>query len=246
MKLKPENFLLYSDEELLVIGKPAGLPTLPDGYDPAAPNVKDLFSDAFGPLWIVHRLDRETSGILAFARTPGAHRALNTQFETRRVAKLYHALIKGSPGWDERVVKLRLRPDGDRQHRTVIDPRKGKTAVTHLKILERYRGYSLVEARPETGRTHQIRVHLSAVGFPIAADAVYGDGAHIILSQVKPGYRPGKGEERPLLGRLGLHAWSLELEHPVSNEKVLFQASYPKDFGAAVTQLRKTRTGVRE
>jgi RluA family pseudouridine synthase len=239
MKLQRDNLIIYEDEALLVIAKPAGLLTLPDGYKPELPHVRGVLEPYYGPLWVVHRLDRETSGLLVLARTAEAHRSLNTQFEARSTGKVYHALVKGSPEWDELRVDLPLLPDGDREHRTVVDQRRGKPSATQLRVLERYQVYSLVEALPETGRTHQIRVHLASTGFPIVVDGVYGEGEALFLSSFKANYRPGKGEERPLLDRLGLHAWSLGIEHPVSGEIQNYQAPYPKDFGAAVNQLRK-------
>ncbi len=229
--MNPADLLLYVDEALLVINKPAGLPTLPDGYAPGAPHVRSLLAPEFGRVWIVHRLDRETSGTLVLARTAQAHRSLNDQFAQRQAIKIYHALARipqdvlgGGPDWEEKTISLPLRPDGDRRHRTVIDPLAGKPAVTHLRVLERFRAYALVEARPETGRTHQIRAHLAAVGLPIAGDGLYGGGE----------------EDPPLLPRLGLHAFSLEFAHPLSGERVRFAAPYPIDFAAALEQLRKS------
>jgi RluA family pseudouridine synthase len=239
MKIKPERLVVLIDDHLLAINKPSGLPTLPDGYDPDLPHVKSVLEPEFGPLWIVHRLDRDTSGLLLLARSSDAHRHLNSQFESRQTHKIYHALVTGAPEWDEEQVSLPLRPDADRQHRTLVDPRSGKPSVTNLRVLARYGPYSLIEAQPETGRTHQIRAHLAAVGFPIAADPLYGDGEPIFLSQVKPDYRSGKGEERALLARLGLHAYSLRFTHPIDKTSQELNASYAKDFGAVVTQLSK-------
>jgi RluA family pseudouridine synthase len=239
IKYALENLIIWSDEALLVVNKPAGLPTLPDGYDPEAPYLAGLLKPAYEPLWIVHRLDRDTSGILVLARTPEVHRDLNSQFSERRVTKTYHALVVGLPPWDEKTVRLPLRPDGDRKHRTVVDHRQGKPANTHFRVLGRFGKYTLVEASPKTGRTHQIRVHLAAQGLAIAADGLYGDGKGIFLSEIKPGYRESRGGESPLLGRLGLHAWSLSFTHPVSGEIQQFEAPYPKDLAGAIRQLRK-------
>jgi RluA family pseudouridine synthase len=223
----------------LCINKPAGLPALPDGYDLGAAHVKALLEERFGELWIVHRLDRETSGVLLLARTPEAHRQLCLQFEVRLVEKIYHALVVGAPAWDERRVSLPLRPDVGRAHRTVVDHKGGKPALTHLKVLERFGRFSLLEARPETGRTHQIRAHLASQGCPIAADALYGSGEGVYLSRIKPGYKPSRGEEHPLLSRLGLHAFSLWVDHPFTGERLELHAPYPKDLETVLRNLRR-------
>lgn len=240
--VKPD-LILWADDAILVVNKPAGLLTLPDGYDPAIPHLAALLEPVYGPVWIVHRLDKETSGVLVLARGAAAHRSLNTQFATRQISKTYHALVTGNPDWEQRTVRLALQPDGDRKHRTVIDPRSGKASTTHLRILERFLAYTLIEALPETGRTHQIRAHLAAVGFPITGDQLYGDGAGIFLSKVKPDYRLGSNPEKAILDRLALHARSIEFTHPVSGDMVKFEAPYPEDLEKALRLLRKYSTG---
>ena len=170
----PEILVLYLDNHLLVVAKPAGLPTLVDGYHPEAPYLVGVLKATYGRLWVVHRLDRETSGVIVFARTAAAHRPLNTQFEQRQALKPYHALVQGLPAWDSQNIHLPLRPDGDRRHRTVVDPQHGKPAETGLRVLERFDRCALLQAVPHTGRTHQIRAHLAALGHPIAADPLYG------------------------------------------------------------------------
>lgn len=215
--------IIFSDEHIIVINKPAGLPTLPDGYDKNAPNLAQALAPQFGRVWIAHRLDRGTSGVMVVARTAEAHRSLNMQFDSREVKKTYHALIAGNPPWEEYTVKLPLRADGDRKHRTIVDHGKGKPAVTHLRVLERHDTYALIEARPETGRTHQIRAHLSALELPVLGDPLYGGAA---------------AQKGAASDRTALHARSLLFRHPTTLEQARFEAPYPVDFERALRALR--------
>jgi RluA family pseudouridine synthase len=227
MQMNPNDWVLWSDDALIVINKPAGLPTLPDGYDRNAPHVKSVLAPLFGPLWIVHRLDRETSGVLLLARSASAPRALNTEFDQRRVTKIYHALVVGNPTWETQTIELPLRPNGDRRHRTVVDHSKGKPAITELRVLERLGDYALLEAAPKTGRTHQIRAHLAAEGLPIVVDALYGGGKSLPAAGPAPG-----------LTRMGLHAYSLTVTHPLSGQSFSIEAPYPEDMASALARLR--------
>jgi tRNA pseudouridine32 synthase/23S rRNA pseudouridine746 synthase len=235
--------VLYKDDALLVVNKPAGLSTLPDGYNPTLPHIKSLLERKVGPLWIVHRLDKETSGVLILARSADAHRSLNIQFEKHQVSKIYHALLVGNPGWLEHTVSLPLRPNGDRQHRTVIDSQAGKPAITHLKVLERFGHYCLMEAIPETGRTHQIRAHLHALGLSIVGDKLYGK--RITLDDGRSAHQSHQHNDR-LIGLaegMGLHAVSIEIYHPLTGEWMKFIAPYPGELMAELEQLRKSAFG---
>lgn len=223
----PNLSVIFSDEQIIVVDKPAGLPTLPDGYDKAAPHLAQVLAPQFGKIWIAHRLDRGTSGVMVVARTAEAHRSLNMQFDGREVRKAYHALIVGEPPWEEYAVRLPLRADADRKHRTVVDHGKGKPAVTHLRVLERGDGWALIEARPETGRTHQIRAHLAALRLPVLGDALYGAGAN-----------EARAADDPLIDRTALHARFLAFHHPATMSAVSFEAPYPTDFARALRVLR--------
>jgi RluA family pseudouridine synthase len=230
----PED-MLFIDAELLVINKPAGLGTLPDGYDPSLPHVKSLLEVNYGRLWIVHRLDKDTSGALILARTAAAHRQLNTQFEHGLVEKVYHALVKGDVPWETQTVDLPLRINGDRRHRSVVDHERGKPALTELRVLNRFQGYTLLEARPRTGRTHQIRAHLAASGLPLVGDPLYSGTPALYLSDLTPGL-PREESETPLIARPALHARSIGFVHPTSGERIWIEAPYPEDLRLALEQ----------
>ncbi len=216
--------LLYADEDLLVIVKPAGLRSTPDGWDPTLPHLRAVLEPEYGRLWLVHRLDKDASGVMVLARNAQAHRALSQQWEARAVEKVYHALTHGEPDWQERVVRAPLRANVGRRKRTVVHP-QGKPAETALRVIRRLAGYALVEARPQTGRRHQVRVHLYHVGHPIVADPLYG-----------PGPRP----EDPM-GRLALHARRLAFRHPRTGEPLRFTAPHPEDLAAALARLEAWR-----
>lgn len=232
----PLAWVLYHDDALLAVNKPAGLPTLPDGYRSAAPYLVGLLQEAFGRLWVVHRLDKETSGVLLLARTADAHRDLNRQFQEHVARKTYHALVVGRPAWGERVIDLPLRPDGDRRHRTVIDPTAGKPAITACRVLEPLGDYTLIEVRPTTGRPHQIRAHLAAAGLPLVGDLLYASQAGRL--QGEDGARLHRLLADAPLARLGLHACTLTIVHPVTAASITFEAPYADDFAAALARLR--------
>lgn len=230
----PDIQVLFSDDALLVVNKPAGLATLPDGYNPTLLHIKSVLEVQYSPLWVVHRLDKDTSGVLVLARSASAHRSLNTQFEHRQISKIYHALIIGNPDWQENIVRLPLRTNGDRQHRTVVDMQKGKPSITHLTILERFGDYCLLQAIPETGRTHQIRAHLSALGFYIVGDKLY-------TRRVEHREKDKVDQTEPLVGSgisMALHAQSLELTHPLTGQRMKFTAPYSPELALLLARLR--------
>jgi RluA family pseudouridine synthase len=243
MKRDAPFSVIYADDSILVCNKKSGLLVAADRYDAGAPRLDLLATAEFGRLYAVHRIDKDTSGLVIYARTPEAHRNLSMQFEERRVKKLYHALINGRLGSQTVTVDEPLLPDGDNHHRTVINRAQGKPSRTVFTQLEICGPYSWIEARPETGRTHQIRTHLLALGVSVVCDPLYGANTKPVhLSDLKRSWRGNPWEERPLLNRLALHALQLELEHPATGEWVTFTAPYHRDFAAALKQLLKLHT----
>jgi RluA family pseudouridine synthase len=208
--------ILYEDTHILVIDKPAGIPVLPDGWEQDAPYLVKILEEEFGKLWVVHRLDKGTSGVMIFARDAESHRALNIQFENHEAMKTYHAIVEGDPKWDEKVTKYPLRANVGKKHRTAVDDKNGKPSETHFRVIKRYQEAALIEAKPMTGRTHQIRVHAYALGHPLLGDILYS------------------AQETWLITRPALHAQSLSFIHPVTNERMKFTAPHPADFEEAL------------
>lgn len=236
--------ILHLDAQLLVVDKPAGLLSVPGrARDPC---VEELLRDngvlaAGDELRTVHRLDRDASGVLAFARALDAQRALTAQFESHTVEKIYLALVRGCPGSEGRVDAPIAADRGASRARIHPD---GKPSVTQYRVLESFAGFALLECRPLTGRLHQIRLHLSSIGCPLAVDPLYGGATALHLSAIKPGYRPSRRhEERPLIDRLTLHARRLVLDHPATGQRSAFESPLPKDLRATLNQLRKIQGG---
>jgi RluA family pseudouridine synthase len=236
---KSRPTILFEDDHLLAVDKPAGISVIPERFAPPGESLVEQLRVRHPELMVVHRLDRETTGVLLFARDPDSHREMSMAFEAGSIQKIYLALVEGAPMWDEQTMNLPLRTNVDRRHRTVADPGRGKPAVTHYRVIERLGPFSLVEARPETGRTHQIRVHLAAAGAACAVDELYGSGQPVLLSNIKRNYKEGAREERPLLARLGLHAHSLSFAHPSTKDPVEIVSELPRDIAATLSQLRK-------
>lgn len=240
MKINPDYTVLYSDEAIVVLNKRSGLQVAADRYDPDSPRLDLAAEKEFGRLYAVHRIDKDTSGLVIYARTAEAHKNLSQQFEGRNVQKTYHCLVNGHPLWKDLKVDLPLMPDGDNRHRTKVNKRYGKPSLTDFHLIGNCGPYSWIEAKPHTGRTHQIRVHLSANQLCIVCDPLYsGNQKPVRLSDFKRKWNGDETEERPLLNRLALHAYSLEIDHPVTGERVKFTAPYPKDLDATRKQLAK-------
>lgn len=232
--------VIYQDEDILVLNKRSGILIAADRYNQQAQRLDLLAQEEFGKLYAVHRIDKDTSGIIVYARNTQAQRMISMQFENRQVDKTYHALVYGHPLWQELTVDSKLRIDGDAKHRTVVDKKKGKVSLTEFRNLGDCGPYSWIEAKPKTGRTHQIRVHLASKGLSIVCDPLYSSSQKpVLLSEIKRKWNGDEFEERPLLSRLALHAYKIEFLHPRTEEKVSFTAPYPKDMDATRKQLAK-------
>jgi RluA family pseudouridine synthase len=211
--------IIHVDEHILIVNKSAGIPVLPDGWEKDSPYLVKMLEEEFGNIFVVHRLDKITSGVMVFARDAESHRALNMQFENHKVEKVYHAIVEGHPKWDEKIAKHPLRVNVGHKHRTVVDDRNGKPSETRFRLMKQYHAAALLEAMPKTGRTHQVRVHAKALGHPLVGDVLYG------ASESKISTRPA------------LHALSLTFTHPITHERLAFKAEHPQDFATALKLL---------
>ena len=239
--MKPN--IIFEDEHIVVVNKPAELLTIPDRIDPLKPSLYAALNQVYGKVFIVHRLDRETSGILIFAKTAESHRHLSMQFENHQTSKIYLALLDGVLHVDEGEINKPIATHSSVAGKMVINKR-GKESLTLYKVLEKFKHFTYVEATIKTGRQHQIRVHFQSIGYPLAVDSLYGRKAAILLSEIKSKrFNIGKfEEERPIMSRTTLHAFKLTFQHPVTNEIMSFEAEMPKDFSALLSQLRKWGT----
>jgi RluA family pseudouridine synthase len=212
--------IISEDNHLIIVDKPAGLSVLPDGWEKESDYLVKTLEVQYGKIFIVHRLDKVTSGVMVFARDAESHRALNIQFENHEAQKIYHAIVEGNPNWEEKVAKHPLRANVGHKHRTMVDDKHGKPSETRFRVIKRYQEAALIEAKPMTGRTHQIRVHAYALGHPLVEDFLYGA-------------RDIYGIPRPML-----HAQSLSFIHPATNERVKWSAPHPPDFEEAIETIR--------
>jgi 23S rRNA pseudouridine1911/1915/1917 synthase len=248
--------VLYEDEQVLVVDKPADLAVEPDRWDPTRPSLIGALHALAGNLddeeapgrfrpRLVHRLDKDTSGVVLVAKTIEAERALGRDFDQGRVRKTYLALVEGEhplADGEHEEIDLPLAPDRRRSGVMVVSE-GGKPSRTRVQVEQRFRGYTLMRCEPITGRTHQLRVHLAAHGFPLVVDPLYGRRRSFSLSEFKSGYRskPGRAEA-PLIDRLTLHALRLEFPAPQDPSRtVVVESLPPRDFQRVLKQLSKVR-----
>jgi len=221
--------VLYEDEHLAVVAKPAGMVTHPTASRRTGTLVNRLL--ALGvPLstrggadrpGIVHRLDAGTSGVMLVAKTDEAHSALSAMFRRHAVQRRYLALVRGSPQYDRFRIDAPLARERERIR---VRPATGRDAATDVAVRDRFPGATLLEARPRTGRTHQIRVHLAAAGHPILGDRAYGGG--------------GADASRLGLARPFLHSWRIAFDHPITGERIEREDPLPPDLAAALERAR--------
>ena len=224
--------ILYEDSDIIVVNKPKGMVVHPANGNPDGTLVnavmaicKDSLSGIGGEIrpGIVHRLDKDTSGVIIVAKNDKAHIALSEQIKNHEVEKTYIALVKGFVKENEATINMPIgRSTKDRKKMAVN--KNGKNAITHFKVIERFKNYTLLEVKIETGRTHQIRVHLSEIGYPIVGDVVYSNGKN----------------EWGIEGQC-LHAKSLKFNHPITCKEMFIEAPLPEYFQNVIEELKNGR-----
>jgi len=228
--------IIYHDENLIAVNKASGVSVGGDRWDESKERLDKLIEKDLNisKIFTVHRIDKETSGLVVFAKNKEAHRSLSMAFEKRDVCKRYIAVVYGRPSWKETSCDLALVPNGNKKHMTIIDKFRGKESKTVFKCSVSAGNYSVLEALPETGRIHQIRVHAAAIGHPVVCDELYGKLSPVKLSSFKRGWRGDPIEEKPLLARLGLHALTLTLP-----DGQILTAPLAKDMNSLIKQMEK-------
>ncbi|MFN5430109.1 MAG: RluA family pseudouridine synthase [Cyclobacteriaceae bacterium] len=235
IKYNFKESILFENQDYVLINKPPFISTLEDRHDPD--HILSLAKQWIPDAQVCHRLDKDTSGVLALAKNPEAYRHLSMQFENREVSKTYHAVVDGIHSFQEKSVEASILKLNDG---TVKISKEGKQALTYFTTKDTYKAHTLLECHPITGRMHQIRIHLRLLKAPITGDEVYG-GKPFFVSSVKRGFNLKKeAEETPLIKRMALHAFSLEFAL-LNHETVKIEAPYPKDFQALIKQLSENR-----
>ncbi|AQT67172.1 Ribosomal large subunit pseudouridine synthase D [Anaerohalosphaera lusitana] len=247
-ELIPEDIpinVIYEDDEMIVVNKQAGLivhpargyksGTLVNGLVYYFQNQLSSVDEDYRP-GIVHRLDRNTTGVMVVAKNDTAHWKLSRQFQERTTKKFYITVVHGSPELDADMINAPIGVHPHVREKMAVRP-GGKEAISFYEVLERFRGYSLLKMGLKTGRTHQLRVHLAYLKHPIVADDMYG-GKVVYPWQLED--REAAPEE-PVMGRVALHAWKLFIKHPVSDEEMEFTADPPEDMQRFLDELRKYR-----
>lgn len=230
--------IIFEDDDFVALNKPAGLLTIPD-REQSEKSLKEILQEKYGTIFTVHRLDKDTSGLVIFAKNETAHKYFSKLFEDRKVEKYYLGIVLGSPenktGSIDAPITEHLLHKG-----TMTVHRNGKPSLTTYEVTDANKNYSLVSFQLHTGRTHQIRVHAKHIGHPLACDPIYGDGKPILLSSIKKKFKLSKHdeEERPMVNRLALHSYKLNFDDK-NGKRMELVAEMPKEFRALMQQLKK-------
>jgi 23S rRNA pseudouridine1911/1915/1917 synthase len=236
--MQPE--IIHATHDFVFINKPSGILSIPDRQEPDLPNVKRWLQKKEKDVFVIHRIDKDTSGMIMMALNAEAHRHASMQFEHRTVNKKYVGIVLGTPSQSEGVVDKALMEHPTIKGKMTINARLGKEAITDYKILESFAGYTLMEFTIHTGRMHQIRVHSANLGCPLVCDPIYGQMEGIFISRLKKKFKLGKfvEEEQPILNRLALHAQYIGIQG-LNEDVITVEAPLYKDMAATLNQMRK-------
>lgn len=240
-KLAKNNLqIVFENDDYVAINKPSGMLTIPD-REQSEKSLKEYLKEKYTEIFTVHRIDKDTSGLVIFAKNETSHKYFSKLFEDRKIEKYYLAVVLGSPA--ENSGKINAPITEHLLHKgTMTVHRNGKPSLTTYEVIEANKNYSLVSFQLHTGRTHQIRVHSKHIGHPLACDAIYGDGKPVMLSSFKKKFKLSKhdDEERPMINRLALHSYKL-LFDDMKGVQIELVAEMPKEFRALMQQLKKNR-----
>lgn len=233
--------IIFENDDFIAINKEPGMLTIPDRHDETQLSLYKILNQKYGKIFIVHRLDRNTSGLILFAKNETAHKYFSHLFEQRNIQKKYLGIVRGSMPEKNGSIN---EPIGEHPVKkgVMMITKKGKPSLTNYEVLEDYGIYSLVLFEIQSGRTHQIRVHTKSNGHPIICDEIYGDGKPVLLSSFKKKYKLSYHdlEERPIVSRMALHSASLHFTD-IHQKEFVIEAPLPKDMKALLQQLRKNR-----
>ena len=234
--------IIFENDAFVAVNKPAGMLTIPD-REQSEKSLKEFLLDKYGSIFTVHRLDRDTSGIVLFAKNEQAHKYFSRLFEERKIEKYYLGIVLGNPSEKSGLIDAPIAEHPVNKGMMTIH-RNGKESSTEYQVLESHNNFSLVSFQLHTGRTHQIRVHAKSIGHPLACDILYGDGKPVLLSSIKKKFKLSKHdeEERPMINRLALHSYKLVFKDEDGKIHELI-AEMPKEFRALMQQLKKAVDG---
>jgi 23S rRNA pseudouridine955/2504/2580 synthase/23S rRNA pseudouridine1911/1915/1917 synthase len=246
-KMHLKDWIIFEDNDFIALNKPSGLLSIPDRKGIEI-SLKVLLKEKYGDIFTVHRLDKETSGLIVFAKNQASHKHLSMQFaptdsygEKIETKKIYRGLVIGSMIQKKGSISVPLM-EHPALNGTMIVHRKGKESLTGYEVLEDFGIYSWLQFQLHTGRTHQIRVHMKETGHPVVCDALYGDGKPVLVSSLKSKFKLSKNaeEEKPILNRLALHAFQLTFKD-MNGQLIELEAPLPKDIRATLQQLAKRK-----
>ena len=230
--------IIFENDDFVAINKPGGLLTIPDRTQ-SEKSLKDMLIEKYGSIFTVHRLDKDTSGLVLFAKHETAHKYFSSLFEERKIEKYYLGIVHGSPANASGLIDAPISEHPLHKGLMTIH-RNGKPSSTGYAVIEANRHFSLLSFQLHTGRTHQIRIHAKNIGHPLVCDPLYGDGKPVLLSSIKKKFKLSRHdeEERPMIGRLALHSHKLIFTDS-GGKKMELTAEMPKEFRALMNQLKK-------